>query len=154
LNAANCASISISQDINSALLAGSKTKLSDFVQSCQEQIADKYKDLFDEDLPSINYTTSTSGTSTRINFNLLVGCSETTTTTSADGKVKTTEVASKVNKTKVQDVISCGLFLLIFELPNQLLLYSHFYLTSLWKVEAICLVSLELIKNYLIEKYK
>jgi hypothetical protein len=113
-NASNCTQLSLSQVISTSLLTGSNTKLADYAQSLQDLITAGYKDLFNETLGSINYTATSSGTSNTVSFNLLVACSVTTTTTSAGGKTTTTEVASQVNKTRVQDVISTGLFSKIF----------------------------------------
>jgi hypothetical protein len=109
-NAANCTLLSFSQDVNAAQLSASKTNLADFAVLFQDQITAKYTELFNESLASINFTTTQNPSSNNIGFSLLTACSQTTTTVSADGKTTTTEVASKVNKTAVQQVISCGLF--------------------------------------------
>jgi muramidase (phage lysozyme) len=109
-NAANCTSTTYNQQLDPTQLALSQTTPEDFANATGTQLTDRLKELFNETLVSINCTIAKSTTSINVGYNIVYGCNETTATVLANGTTKTVPVNTNLNKTRVDQVVSCGLF--------------------------------------------
>lgn len=107
--AANCTATSFKQDLSAAELAASKLIAAEYATSTKEQIIAKFMKENTGSIVSFDYTITTNGDKTTIDYKIILACNETTTTILPDGTKKTTQVDSKVDTAQVQKGVSAGL---------------------------------------------
>lgn len=113
LNAANCTSTTYNQSLDSVQLALSKINPNDFANVTGIQIANRLKELFNETIVNINCTVTNTSSSISVAYNIVYACNQTTTTVLSNGTTITIPVNANLNKTQVDQALSCGLFLFL-----------------------------------------
>lgn len=109
-NATDCTLTTYSQDLDSAQLAAAQINSDDYAATTQNQMGNKLKEIFNETAIRINCSITKTTKSVNFAYNIVYGCNETITTALSDGTTGTVGVNAKLNKTRVDDVISCGQF--------------------------------------------
>lgn len=115
-DAVNCTSTSFKQELSAAQLAASKLIAAEYANSTKEQIVAKLKEMFNETATFIDCNVTRDGDAVRIDYKIIFACNETTTTVLPDGTSRTTERASRVNRTRVEKAISAGQSILFVSL--------------------------------------
>ena len=109
-NAANCTSATFNHDLDVAKVTLSKINVTDYAAVTGDQIGDQLKELFNETVVHTNCTVTKTNNVYSIAYKIIYGCNDTTSTVLSNGTTKTVQTNTKLNQTKVHELISCGLF--------------------------------------------
>lgn len=107
-HAVDCTSTIYSQDLDVNQLAISQMTADDFAATTQEQMSNRLKEIFNETVVRISYSINKTDKVIHFAYTIVYACNETITIASADGTRKTIAINPKFNKTKVDDMVSCG----------------------------------------------
>jgi hypothetical protein len=112
-NATNCTSTTYNQVLDPVQLTASQINASDYANATANQIAARLQELYNETIVNMTCTTTKTTSSVSVAYNIIYGCNETITTVLPNGTAQTVPVNTNLNKTKVDQTISCGSFLFL-----------------------------------------